>query len=324
MEFTKLGSTGTTVSRLALGCMTYGDPARGKQPWSLPAAESRPLIRLALENGINFFDTSNSYSLGSSEEILGAALHDLTRREEVVIATKVWGEMRPDPNGKGLSRKAIMTEIDHSLRRLGTDYVDLYQIHRWDSTTPIEETMEALNDVVRAGKALYIGASNLAAWQFSKAIYAARAHGWPPFVSMQDHYNLLYREEEREMLPLCADIGAAVLPWSPLARGRLGRPWGTDTRRSTNDPRSQDLYGAVSSDQLIVERVGKVAADRAVGYAQVALAWLLSRDVVTAPVIGARTPDQLAGAIAALDTQLTADEIAFLEEPYEPHAVVAL
>jgi aryl-alcohol dehydrogenase (NADP+) len=324
MEFTKLGSTGTIVSRLALGCMTYGEPSLGRQPWSLSENESRPLIRHALERGINFFDTANTYSAGSSEEILGAALREFTRREEVVIATKIWGEVRPDPNGRGLSRKAIMVEIDNSLRRLGTDYVDLYQVHRWDPTTRIDETMEALHDIVRAGKALYVGASNMAAWQFSKAIYIARAHGWTPFVSMQGHYNLLYREEEREMHPLCADVGAAVLPWSPLARGRLARPWGTETTRSTNDPRSRAIYGARVADATIVERVGTIATDRACTHAQIALAWLLRQPVVTAPIIGARTTQQLEEAVAAVNTSLTDDETAFLEAAYEPRPMLAL
>jgi len=262
MEYVKLGRTGMEVSRISLGCMTYGEPNRGKHPWSQPEEPSRELIKAAVDRGINFFDTANVYSDGSSEEIVGRALRDFTDRDEVVLATKVNGPMRPGPNGRGLSRKAIMTEIDASLRRLGTDYVDLYQIHRWDATTPIEETLEALHDVVKAGKARYIGASSMYAWQFSKALYLADLNGWTRFVSMQDHYNLLHREEEREMYPLCEDQGIAVMPWSPLARGRLTRPWDTTTGRSETDEFGKNLY--VESDRQIVERVEEVAHERGV------------------------------------------------------------
>jgi 1-deoxyxylulose-5-phosphate synthase len=316
MDYVKLGRTGLDVSRICLGCMTYGEPDRGPHPWTLTEAESRPLIKQAVELGITFFDTANVYSAGSSEEILGRALKDFTRRDEVVIATKVHGAMNPDrPNGRGLSRKAIMTEIDNSLSRLGTDYVDLYQIHRWDPHTPIEETLEALHDVVKAGKARYIGASSMYAWQFSKALYTADLHGWTRFVSMQDHYNLLHREEEREMLPLCEDQDVAVLPWSPLARGRLTRDWDETSERARSDQFGKSLYSA-DSDRRIVERVREVAERRGVPRAQVALAWLLQRDVVTAPIVGARRPGHLEDAVAALDLELTDEEVSVLEEPY--------
>jgi aryl-alcohol dehydrogenase (NADP+) len=300
--------------------MSYGDPARGNHAWTLPEDQSRPMIRRAVEAGITFFDTANSYSDGSSEEIVGRALRDFARREDVVIATKVHGRMRPGPNGAGLSRKAIMTEIDASLRRLGTDYVDLYQIHRWDPHTPIEETLEALHDVVKAGKARYLGASSMWAWQFSKALHTAERHDWTPFVSMQDHYNLLQREEEREMLPLCADQGIGVLPWSPLARGRLTRPWDETTARSETDEFGRHLYSE-QSDRAIVDAVMKVAAERGVPAAQVALAWVASKPTVTAPIIGATKPHHLDDAVAALDLQLTAEEVTALEAPYAPHEV---
>ena len=321
MEFTKLGSTGLDVSRLCLGCMSYGVPERGGHPWSLDEDASRPFIQRALELGVNFFDTANVYSDGTSEEIVGRALADFARREEVVIATKVHGRMRKAPNGAGLSRVAIMTEIDNSLRRLGTDYVDLYQIHRWDHRTPIEETLEALHDVVKAGKVRYIGASSMYAWQFSKAQYTAREHGWTRFVSMQNHYNLLNREEEREMLPLCADQGAGVVPWSPLARGRLARAWDEVTERSSTDEFGKSLYLA-ESDRTVVERVAQVAEDRGIPMAQVALAWMYSKSVVTAPIVGATKMHHLEDAVAAIDVQLTPEEIAALEEPYVPHPVV--
>src|SRR5215207_7976681 len=273
MEYVKLGNTGLDVSRLCLGCMSYGIPERGGHPWSLDEEASRPFIRRSLELGVNFFDTANVYSDGTSEEIVGRALGDFARREEVVIATKAHGRMRRGPNGAGLSRVAIMTEIDNSLRRLGTDYVDLYQIHRWDHRTPIEETLEALHDVVKAGKARYIGASSMYAWQFSKALFLADLHGWTRFVSMQDHYNLLYREEEREMMGLCADQGIGVIPWSPLARGRLTRDWEEATERSETDNFGKVLYSAmVDADRRIVERVAGVANKRGVSRAQVALA----------------------------------------------------
>jgi aryl-alcohol dehydrogenase-like predicted oxidoreductase len=318
MDYVKLGSTGLEVSRLALGCMSFGDPSSGAHPWTLDEDTSRPLIRQAVEAGITFFDTANVYSGGTSEEIVGRALADFTRRDEIVLATKVHGRMHDGPNGAGLSRKAILAEIDHSLRRLGTDYVDLYQIHRWDPTVPIEETLEALHDVVKAGKARYLGASSMYAWQLSKAQHLARAHGWTPFVSMQDHYNLLNREEEREMYPLCADEGIGVIPWSPLARGRLTRPWGTETNRSGKDAFGAGLYE--KGDRAIVDAVGHVAAERGVPRAQVALAWVARNPVVSAPIIGATTASHLSDAVAALEITLTDDEVRRLEEPYRPHA----
>src|SRR5690348_1499601 len=284
MEYTTLGNTGLQVSRICLGCMSYGEPQRGNPTWSIDEETSRPFFRQALDAGINFFDTANVYSAGSSEEITGRALLSMTKREDVVIATKVHGRMRPGPNGGGLSRKAIMTEIDNSLRRLGTDYVDLYQIHRWDPSTPIEETMEALHDVVKAGKARYIGASSMYAWQFAKAQFTAERHGWTRFVTMQNHYNLLYREEEREMMPLCVDQGVGVIPWSPLARGRLTREWDETTRRSDTDEFGRTLYN--EGDRIVVDRVGELAARRGIPRAQVALAWLLRKPAVTAPIVG--------------------------------------
>jgi aryl-alcohol dehydrogenase-like predicted oxidoreductase len=320
MQYVKLGRTGLDVSRICLGCMSYGDASRGGHQWVLDEQESRPFIQQALDGGINFFDTANVYSLGSSEEFLGRALKDFARRDEVVIATKVHGQMRPGPNGSGLSRKAILTEVDHSLRRLGTDYIDLYQIHRLDHSTPVEETLEALHDVVRAGKVRYIGASSMAAWEFAKCLFTADAHGWARFVSMQDHYNLLNREEEREMLPLCADQGVGVIPWSPLARGRLTREWGEATNRSEQDPFGARLYNE-ATDRQIVERVAEVAAERGVPRAQVALAWMLSKAVVTSPIIGATRPHHLDDAIAAVDVELSPEEIERLEEPYTPHDV---
>jgi len=326
MNYVRFGSTGLKVSRLCLGCMTYGEPERGKHPWTLPEASSRPFLQRALELGINFFDTSNSYSDGSSEEIIGRALRDFARRDEIVIATKVfypWG--RDQPNVRGLSRKAIMTAIDASLARLGTDYVDLYQIHRWDYETPIEETLEALHDVVKAGKARYIGASSMHAWQFCTALHVARERGWTPFVSMQPYYNLLYREEEREMLKLCAAEGIAVIPWSPLARGRLARPWSDDpaTARDGTDEVSKVLYNRTrDADRKIVDRVNELAARRGVPPARVALAWVLHQPVVTAPIIGASKTGHLEETVAALDFKLDAAERSFLEELYIPHAVV--
>ena len=320
MQYVKLGSTGLEVSRVCLGCMTYGDPGRGNHEWTLDEEASRPLIRQALEAGITFFDTANVYSDGTSEEIVGRALRDFARRDDIVLATKVHGRMRPGPNGAGLSRKAIMTELDHSLRRLGTDYVDLYQIHRWDPHTPVEETMEALHDAVKAGKVRYIGASSMYAWQFSKMQYTAERHGWTKFVSMQNHYNLLYREEEREMLPLCADQGVGVLPWSPLARGRLTRDWGTATDRSTHDEFGSRLYA--DSDRVVVEAVTRVANERGVPRAQVALAWLLHQDTVTAPIVGAARPGHLEDAVAAVELELSDKELAALQEPYTPHPVI--
>jgi aryl-alcohol dehydrogenase-like predicted oxidoreductase len=321
MKYTKLGSTGLDVSRICLGCMSYGDSSRGGHPWVLGEDDARPFFARALELGINFFDTANVYSVGSSEEFLGRALAEMANRDEVVIATKVHGPMRDGKNAAGLSRKAIFTEIDHSLRRLGTDYVDLYQIHRFDRRTPIEETLEALHDVVKAGKARYIGASSMYSWQFAKALYIADAHGWTRFVSMQNHYNLLYREEEREMLPLCTDQGVAVIPWSPLARGRLTRDWDDRTSRSETDAFGSRLYDTASSDREVVGRVAEVAAGRGVPRAQVALAWMLSKPVVTAPIIGATRLEHLEDAAAAVDLELSAEEITRLEEPYVPHPV---
>jgi aryl-alcohol dehydrogenase-like predicted oxidoreductase len=322
MKYKNLGHTGLKVSELCLGCMTFGVPERGDHPWTLPEDQSRPLIKQAVEAGINYFDTANAYSDGTSEEIVGRALKDFTRRDEAVIATKVFFPMHDGPNGGGLSRKAIFTAIDASLRRLGTDYVDLYQIHRWDPATPIEETLEALHDVVKSGKARYLGASSMFAWQFTKALYLARQHRWTSFVSMQNHYNLLYREEEREMMPLCASEGVAVVPWSPLARGRLTRPWGTETNRTSTDEFGNKLYEAtVDADRRVVEQVAAIAAARGVPRAQVALAWVIQKPYVTAPIVGVSKPQQLHDTVAALGLKLEPTEIAQLEAPYVPHAV---
>ena len=323
MDYVKFGSTGLEVSRLALGCMTYGDPGRGTHPWTLDEENSRPLIQQAVEAGINFFDTANFYSDGTSEEIVGRALRDFTKRDEIVIATKVFYRMRPGANGAGLSRKAIFTEIDNSLRRLGTDYVDLYQIHRWDDGTPIEETLEALHDVVKAGKSRYIGASSMYAWQFSKALYTSRLNGWTEFVSMQNHLNLLYREEEREMLPLCKDNGVAVIPWSPLARGRLTRDWSETSERQGSDTFGSGLYEAsLDADKRIVDAVAQIATRRGVSRAQVALAWVAQKQEVTAPIVGVSKPHHLVDAIAALSLSLSDEEIATLGRPYVPHQIV--
>ena len=323
MEYVRFGRTGLEVSRLCLGCMSYGDPGRGNHPWTIGEAESRPFLKRALDLGINFFDTANVYSDGTSEEIVGRALTDYARREDVVIATKVHGRMRPGPNGAGLSRKAILHEIDASLRRLGTDYVDLYQIHRWDHRTPIEETLEALNDVVRAGKARYIGASSMYAWQFAKALHLSDRNGWARFVSMQNYVNLLYREEEREMLPLCRDEGIAVIPWSPMARGRLTRDWDQTSARVETDDFGRTLYAKTGdADRKVVEAVAQVAAARGVPRAQVALAWVLGKREVTSPIIGATKLGQLDDAVAALSLKLSPEEVAALEAPYVPHAVV--
>jgi aryl-alcohol dehydrogenase (NADP+) len=319
MEYINLGKTGLKVSRICLGCMTFGEPLRGAHPWSLPEDVSRPFFAKALEAGVNFFDTANVYSDGTSEEFLGRAIKDLTRRDEVVIATKVHGRMRADANGGGLSRKAIFTEIDASLSRLGMDYVDLYQIHRWDNSTPVEETLEALHDVVKSGKARYIGASSMYAWQFSKALYLAEKHGWTRFVSMQNHYNLLYREEEREMLGLCADQGIGVIPWSPLARGRLTRDWNEATERSETDAFGKTLY--VPQDQEIVEAVSRIAAARGISRAQVSLAWMLSKPTISSPIIGASKIGHLEDAVAAVSLKLDASEIQELEAPYVPHRI---
>jgi len=299
--------------------MSFGAPDRGNHAWSLDEEASRPFLRGAVEAGINFFDTANVYSAGSSEEITGRALAEYANRDEIVLATKVRFRTHDGPNGEGLSRKAIMAEIDNSLRRLGTDYVDLYQIHRWDHHTPIEETMSALHDVVKAGKARYIGASSMWAWQFAKAQQVAERNGWTRFVTMQNHYNLLYREEEREMLPLCADQGIGVIPWSPLARGKVTRDWDSSTRRAETDEFGRTLY--VDTDRVIVERVAEVAAARGVSRAQVALAWVLHNPVITAPIVGTTKPHHLDDALAALQINLTDDEVKQLEEPYTPHEV---
>jgi aryl-alcohol dehydrogenase-like predicted oxidoreductase len=330
MEYARLGTTGLKVSRICLGCMSYGDPERAspdgsrRWPWALREEEARPFFKQALDLGINFFDTANVYSAGASEEVLGRALKALARREDIVLATKVHGAMSAGPNGRGLSRKAIFQEIDASLRRLGTDYVDLYQIHRWDPETPIEETLEALDDVVRAGKVRYLGASSMHAWQLAKALYLAERHGWARFVSMQNHYNLLYREEEREMVGLCRDRGVGMIPWSPLARGRLARGASSSeaTLRSETDRFGKSLYGASTDvDAPVLERVDAVARARGVPNAQIALAWLLGRRGVTAPIVGATKARHLEDAAAALSVHLSVDELKMLEEPYAPHAV---
>lgn len=322
MEYVRLGSTGLKVSRLCLGCMTYGEPARGNHAWTLDETQSRPFFRQALDAGINFFDTANSYSDGTSEEFLGRALREYVPRDEVVVATKVFFPLRKEPNSGGLSRKAIMREIDASLRRLGTDYVDLYQIHRWDYDTPIEETLQALHDVVKAGKARYIGASSMHAWQFAKALYLADRHGWTRFSIMQNHYNLLYREEEREMLKLCRAEGVGVLPWSPLARGRLTRDWAEGSARADTDDVLKRLYSATEqADRGVIDAVGEVAAQRGVSRAQVAMAWLLRQPAVTAPIVGASKPGHLEDAVAALALRLTDEEAARLEAAYAPHPV---
>jgi aryl-alcohol dehydrogenase-like predicted oxidoreductase len=324
MEYLKLGRTGLDVSRLCLGCMSFGVPERGRHPWTLGEEQSRPLIRCALDAGINFFDTANSYSEGTSEEIVGRALRDFARRDEVVVATKVFFPTSGRaPNTQGLSRKSILSAIDGSLRRLGMDYVDLYQVHRWDHETPIEETLDVLHDVVRAGKARYIGASSMFAWQFCKALQVADREGWLRFVSMQNHYNLLHREEEREMLPLCAAEGIGVIPWSPLARGRLTRPWDETTERGRTDEFGKTLYSAnVEADRRVVERVAEIATRRGVSRAAVALAWLLHKPVVTAPIVGTSKPQHLEDALGALSLKLSPEEITALEEPYVPHPVV--
>ncbi|MDE5054214.1 aldo/keto reductase (plasmid) [Niallia taxi] len=323
MEYVKLGNTGLDVSRLCLGCMGFGDAGKWLHQWVLNEENSRPVIKKALEMGINFFDTANVYSLGSSEEYLGRALKEYANRDEVVIATKVHGKMHTGPNGSGLSRKAIMSEIDKSLNRLGTDYVDLYIIHRWDDNTPIEETMEALHDVVKAGKARYIGASAMFAWQFQKALHTAEKHGWTKFVSMQNHLNLIYREEEREMLPLCKEENIAVTPYSPLASGRLTRDLSVTTHRSETDQIQKSKYDATSeADRLVIERVAALADKHGVLRTNIALAWLLQKEQVTAPIIGATKLSHLEDAAGALSFKLTSDEIAFLEEPYIPHSIV--
>jgi aryl-alcohol dehydrogenase-like predicted oxidoreductase len=323
MRYVKLGSTGLDVSPIAIGAMTYGEPERGHPVWSLGEERARPLIKHALEAGINFFDTANMYSNGSSEEILGRALNDFADRDEVVIATKLRHPMRPGPNGRGLSRKAIMTEVDHSLRRLGTDYIDLYQVHRNDHATPLEETLEALSDLVKGGKVRYLGASSMPAWEFAKALHLQREHGWARFVSMQDHYNLLHREEEREMIPLCLDEGVGTIIWSPLARGRLARAWGdakSTARSATDGAYADQLYSPTeeASNRAIVDAVGRVADAHGVSRAQIALAWLRRQPVVTAPLVGAGSVRQIDDAVASLDVVLTDDEVRALEAPYTP------
>lgn len=324
MEYARLGATGMKVSRICLGCMGFGDAANWVHKWVLDEDSSRPVIKKALEMGINFFDTANVYSIGASEEILGRALKDFANRDEVVIATKVHGKMRDDPNGAGLSRKAIMSEIDKSLKRLETDYVDLYQIHRWDYETPVEETMEALNDVVRAGKARYIGASAMWAWQFQKALHVSETHGWTRFVSMQNHLNLIYREEEREMMPLCREEKIGVIPYSPLASGRLTRDWSSEqTLRSETDQVAKRKYDATAdTDQRVVERVAELAEKYGVPRVHIALAWLLQKEPVTAPIIGATKISHLEDAVGALSVKLTPENVAYLEEPYVPHPIV--
>ncbi len=332
MEYVNLGRTGVKVSRICLGCMSYGVPPAGQplrpgsNAWSLNEEQSAPFFRQALDAGINFFDTANVYAIGDSERVLGKFLKANAKREDTVVATKLNGVMRDGPNGGGLSRKEIFFELDESLRRLETDYVDLYQIHRWDKTTPIEETLEALNDVVRAGKVRYIGASSMWAWQFSKALYTSEKYGWAKFVTMQPHYNLIYREEEREMLKLCVDQGVGVIPWSPLARGRLARPWESETtKRSESDGYGKALYTKTAeADRLVVERVAKVAGERGVPMAQVALAWLLTKPAITAPIVGATKLHHLEDAVAAVELKLTAEEVKALEEPYVAHPVLGL
>jgi 1-deoxyxylulose-5-phosphate synthase len=324
MDYRRLGNTGLKVSRICLGCMTYGEPQSGQHEWTLGEAESRPLIQSAVEAGINFFDTANGYSAGTSEEILGRAVKDFMRREEVVIATKVFAPMHKGVNAGGLSRKSIMTEVDASLRRLGTDYIDLYQIHRWDNATPIEETLEALNDLVRSGKVRYLGASSMFAWQFMKALALAGERGWSRFVSMQNHLNLMYREEEREMTPLCAAEGIGVIPWSPLARGRLARPWSDEP---ATDRERTDKFGAMvyartkQADRQVIEAVGEASERLGAPRSQVALAWLLAKPEVTAPIVGVSKPQHLTDAVAALGLKLDAETIKALEAPYIPHPV---
>ena len=327
MEYLNLGSTGLKVSRLCLGCMSFGEPDKGMHQWSLPEEESRPYFKAALDAGINFFDTANGYSAGTSEEITGRALRDMAKRDEVVIATKAFAPWSDKPNTSGLNRKALLQAVDDSLRRLGTDYIDLYQIHRWDYQTPIEETLEALNDIVRAGKVRYLGASSMHAWQFMKALGIQRREGWARFVSMQPQVNLIYREEEREMIPLCIDQGVGVIPWSPLGRGKLTRPWEEVTNRSANDPFAATVFASAAyarleqGDRKIVEAITDIARERGVSQAQVALAWTLARPGITAPIIGTTKPHHLTDALAALDLELSEEETDRLEAPYLPRAV---
>ncbi|MGG2026490.1 aldo/keto reductase [Gottfriedia sp. S16(2024)] len=323
MEYTKLGNTGLEISRLCLGCMGFGDAKRWIHPWVIDEESSRTIIKKALDLGINFFDTANVYSDGTSEEFVGRALKDYANRDEIVLATKVYFPMHKGPNGSGLSRKHIMSEIDKSLKRLGTDYVDLYQIHRWDYNTPIEETMEALHDLVKAGKVRYIGASAMYAWQFLKALHVAEKNGWTKFVSMQNHLNLIYREEEREMLPLCKEEKIGVIPYSPLASGRLTRDWSNTTLRSETDETQKSKYGATeNTDRLVVERVAEIAEKHGVTKSNIALAWLLQKEPVSAPIIGATKTSHLEDSVGALSVKLSTEEVAYLEEPYVPHPVV--
>lgn len=328
MDYVKLGNTGLQVSRFCLGCMSYGQtkvtpwPGMLNWSWTLNEDDSRPFIKRALELGVNFFDTANVYSIGESEAVLGRAIRDFTRRDEVVLATKVNGAVRPDPNGRGLSRKAILTEVDQSLKRLGTDYIDLYIIHRFDYQTPLEETLETLNDVVRSGKVRYLGASSMYTWQFMKALGLQRNNGWAPFVSMQNYYNLLYREEEREMLRLCLAEGIGVTPWSPLARGRLARPWTDEpqTERAKSDNFAKTLYSKTTDiDKPVIDRVNEIAQKRGLPPSQIALAWLFHKPVVTSPIVGATKPHHLEDAVAALSIKLSESEIGQLEELYQPH-----
>lgn len=323
MEYARLGNTGMQVSRICLGCMSFGGDAKWMHQWTLNEEDSRAIIKKALDLGINFFDTANVYSLGMSEEILGRAIRDFARRDEMVIATKVFNRMREEPNGAGLSRKAILNEIDNSLRRLGMDYVDLYITHRWDYNTPIEETMEALHDVVKMGKARYIGASAMYAWQFQKALHVAEKNGWTRFVSMQNHYNLIYREEEREMMPLCRDVKIGSTPYSPLAAGRLSRDWSETTARLESDAMAKRKYDSTAdADRLVVERVAKLAEEHGVARTQISLAWLLHKEAVVSPIIGVTKLWQLDDPVASVGVKLSPEEIAFLEEPYVPHNVV--
>jgi aryl-alcohol dehydrogenase-like predicted oxidoreductase len=323
MDYVNLGGTGLKVSRLCLGCMSFGGPEAGTHKWSLPEDEARPYFKAALDAGINFFDTANGYSAGTSEEITGRALHDMAKRDEIVLATKCFLSWGDKPNTGGLSRKAIFEAAEDSLRRLGTDYIDLYQIHRWDYETPIEETLEALNDLVRAGKVRYLGASSMHAWQFMKALGIQQREGWARFISMQPQVNLIYREEEREMIPLCIDQGVGVIPWSPLARGKITRDWDDATFRSGNDVYGMAMYAQIEAqDRKISEAVGAIAAERGVSRAEVALAWLLAKPGITAPIIGTTRPAHLTDALAALDLKLSAEEMARLEADYVPHKVV--
>jgi aryl-alcohol dehydrogenase-like predicted oxidoreductase len=325
MEYLKLGNTGMDVSRICLGCMSFGIGERGAFPWALNEERSRPMIKKALDLGINFFDTANFYSDGTSEEITGRALNDYADRDEIVLASKVFFPTREGPNGAGLSRKAILSEIDKSLERLGTDYVDLYYIHRLDHNTPIEETMEALHDVVKDGKARYIGASSMYAWEFLKAQHVAEKNGWTKFVAMQNHYNLMYREEEREMIPLCKEEKVGVVPWAPLASGRLTRDWGTSTNRSKIDDIGNNLYaGTADLDRKVVENITQLAKKKDVAMAQIALAWLLHNDTITAPIVGTTKISHIEAAVSALSIRLSPEEIAFLEEPYVPHSVIGI